>query len=427
MSKNLTIRFLCVLSIAVLVLSSHATANPGPLLEEIDAHRQIIVAQLRQSNAKTVGVLKFQIRRQRGGPMPGGGDLANDCANWVETAVRRHVTQAGWDDELTIVPHASDTAGAIGNANHHTESGRSKLFEQQYPLDDTRNVKIDTFLTGDILVHNDLGKVDVRIQRVHEGGGKPIPVLTFAANTQRGLMSALGFTYQRREWDDPVTAQKNAVELRQGRTTLDTSEEMAPVSFQVLYDGKVVEPKNVDGFTLLPEPGEGRNVSFRLERRDRSDRTLAVAIKVNGENVLWRRRIAHFAGPKYVLEKDDPAILINGFQDDDEKGERFVIASRQESKELESFYGQDVGTISVVVFVEDEFATPIDEEVMKTARLLDASEEDPVSVPKYQDRGLITPGDEKVAQPIRLTESKNWDPNPIYSMVYFYYSLQDKQ
>ena len=106
------------------------------------------------------------------------------------------------------------------------------------------------------------------------------------------------------------------------------------------------------GKALVREPQAGQAVTLVLRNRDTSPERYGVVLSVNGENTLFRQRVAALSAQKWVLGPQDPTITIRGFQTGEKQAEAFRVLSKSESAKNAIDYGSDVGTITLVAFRE---------------------------------------------------------------------------
>ncbi|WP_182866562.1 hypothetical protein [Stieleria mannarensis] len=395
----------------------------GNLISEINDKAASVARELQQQGSRVVGVLKFEVRDQHRRSVRGDDTLSSECGDWLETALRRYASNGN----LQIVKNASEVASKTAGANHRSEAGRQRLFAANYRLPDGKPAKVDTFVTGRIVVRQDLASVRVILQSVHDRRQRPLYSLDdFDANTKMCILNQLGVPYHLRDGGSADQVHLSALETLRDPERNHPAKRNPLISFEVFYDGTPVPPRIVDGMAVLPEPRQGQHVWLKLKRLDQSDRTFAAVVKVNGENVLWRKRLVDFAGPKYVLHKGDPAIMIKGFQKDDGQADAFQIASAQRSRELESVYGADVGTISITVFQQGEPEDTIAPELQSLAIGQADSESATITPDKYVTRGVIQAGSRVTTQRVRLVDPIPWDPTPVLSCVFHYYQPGDR-
>ena len=123
------------------------------------------------------------------------------------------------------------------------------------------------------------------------------------------------------------------------------------MTLTAFYDGKQAAIEYRDGKAFLPEPREGQKVVFGLARDGTKER-YGIVLKVNGENKLYRQKLADVQCWRWIMDPGDGPYKIPGFPEDDKTTEECRVASAVESKAHEINYGADVGTVTLTVFRE---------------------------------------------------------------------------
>ncbi len=103
----------------------------------------------------------------------------------------------------------------------------------------------------------------------------------------------------------------------------------------------------------MPEPRENQEVVFIVRRKGTDRARLGIVMKVNGENTLYREKMADPLCTPWVLDSDRTEFSIFGFQTSRKTSEKFKVLSQAESRAREMDYGEYVGTISISVFPEE--------------------------------------------------------------------------
>ena len=183
---------------------------------------------------------------------------------------------------------------------------------------------------------------------------------SFTAANEPQKLSEMGESFLLRGvFDDPsrepgtlkTKALQQASRVHRNEARPPLKEGDAPVKLTILYDGKVVPIEYREGRAFVPEAQEGQEVALRLTRNGDRQR-YAVVLKVNGENTLSRQRKPDLECRKWVFDPDDPPMVVEGFQTNDSKAQKFRVMSPAESRRNEVNYGADVGTIVMTVFRE---------------------------------------------------------------------------
>ncbi|MEM0924467.1 MAG: hypothetical protein AAGJ83_00380, partial [Planctomycetota bacterium] len=345
--------------------------------------------------------------------------LGSECSEWMSAALERAAK-----NRLTVIKQANAVAQSIPDANHLKPSGREKLFNAKYPLSHSESTTIDAFVTGQVTTDRNLRNVNVTLFSVHNRRSRALKVIDrFSEDIVGNAFVALRVPYAKRDLESLEELGASILHPMEGSHGIHPSRGDLLATLEVLYDGIVVEPTfdRNDGIYKIPEPTVGQKMALRVRRFEPSDRPIAAVIKVNGENVLFRSRDADFAGPKYVLEPEADFVL-RGFQNagDLQKASEFVIASAERSKQIESFYGDDVGTITMTLFKEAKPGEAVSDYYLSLARG-NANTDAPRPRDAIRTRGIIEAGSDDTAQSIRLVEPRQWNPTPVHSIVLQYY------
>jgi hypothetical protein len=73
-------------------------------------------------------------------------------------------------------------------------------------------------------------------------------------------------------------------------------------------------------------------VSFAIKRAAKASGRLAVVLKVNGENTLFREKLPDLQCRKWILEPNGQPIVVRGYQRSAQDAEEFRVASPEESR-----------------------------------------------------------------------------------------------
>jgi hypothetical protein len=437
--------------------------RPPTLERQLKDSAPQILTRLRERGIARIGVLKFRVQKPGGRVSDNVGTLNMFLAERLEAALALEdpVAEAG---NIELVRKASQTAQQIPGASHLSEAGRQKLFSRRYPPAwGAQPMQVDAFLTGVAQFAPDNKSFDLGILAIRPSEpGLELLLPPVKVATTGAILHEIGESFQVRSIFDSPEPTHLAELARQVR---ESPEQCFPLShdpvvvLRIFYDRQPVTLTFRDGQAWIPEPSAGQKVTFELERLDRADFALGVVLKVNGENTLYCERMRDLDCSKWVLTRDKPKGSLRGFQmRDHQQAKEFRVASAEESKNLEVYYGEDVGTISMVVFREqlhaaepaaaepaaderaaDEPAAEAQGEQREDAPDLDAilkaqfPEQTPPDLKALQDalrgvddavqaRGVILGGRE-IRQAIETTD-KNWEPEPLMSAVIHYYSPQ---
>ncbi len=166
-------------------LASVLVLVAAPALWAEDLEKQMlreapkILAQLKGRGCKTVGVLKFRVKKGNEPLTDNAGPLNLTLANRLEMAL---ILANKVQQPLGIIHDASAVAARLRGASHVTAEGRHTLFEADYPLAwGKEKVRPDALLTGIALISPDLRDMTVGILAFDKDGKGLRKVAQFTA------------------------------------------------------------------------------------------------------------------------------------------------------------------------------------------------------------------------------------------------------
>ncbi|MBX3399496.1 MAG: hypothetical protein KF873_12200 [Gemmataceae bacterium] len=431
-------------------IEAQLLAEAGPLMRECD-----------KRGYRNVGVLKFSVSPDGGKTFPNQvGTLNLHLANRLEQAM--FIKNAPVEPKIGVTRNASAVAAKIDGADHLTPDGRTKLFTGKYPLLwGTQTVAVDAFVVGVATVSSNQETISIQLYLIdptlHQPFGKP-----FAVQNRAALLAETGASYSapnpsaHRAIDDAAQKQKDAppavtrraveevrhkIDLAAFEQARDPnrphplSDEKAPLSLVIRYDGRAQPYEFKAGRAYVAEPGEDvKKVELELTRN--WDESLKAVVKVNGVNTLYKQTAPdpHCLG--WLLDKKDgKTLLVDGYQVTADESEKFRILSQTESKVNEQRYGSYVGTITVSVFREAK-AMPLALATEREKHLEIVSMATPPKENAREDnynaaldnflksahRGLIGEGERLPNRVSRVT--RLWDPTPVMTAAVVYYKAQ---
>lgn len=438
----------------VLALVPVARADEPPSLEAgLVREARPILEQLRAANVQNVGVLKFLLAREGEGRFSDSlGPLNSLLARRLEVAL---VVRNSPQRTVGVIENASAVAAKLPGANHLSRAGLETLFAANYPLAWGRQrVKADAFLAGNGMVSADRRTLSLSVVLIDAASRKPKVVADgLKLRLRPEHLAEAGESFHRGAFDrddneptptatpeparlaerEQAVAAEAAKVVRQEKPH-PLQDPAAPFTLELVYDGRVQPIEFRDGRAWVPEPTQGQRVAVRYGRRDGSDKTFLVVIKVNGENTLGRQKLPDDQSRAWVI----PPKLgrgpweLAGFQVTDDQSERFRVASKAESKAREVDYGTDVGTVSLTVFAErtGKPARPKtydqkDAELVKHAELPGGDKKGTFAELQSDlysalDRGLIVEGGERVGSKVESVKVER-DPTPVMAATVNYY------
>lgn len=399
---SFSLRFHTVLKIALLICcaakAGSAFAGPirplGPISPGVATAEDTIaralqkkipaiIAYLNEQNCKTVGVLKFRIKKGSEKLSDRVGPLNSLIADRLEVGL---ILANPFDEQrqLNIIKDASAQVGQRGDVSHLTEQGRSAFFQSSYKIAwGEQTVSADAFLTGIVQVHPDNRTVSIGVLAFRRGvNGLEKACDVMEARLDAATLGELGESFVLRGAFDggttdretssqtvPKTQQEKtaqrerkeeravekAIQVKTRQTTFPLNDSSAPVKLEVLYDGQSVPIEVRDGKAFVKEPQQGQKVEFAIVRATTASDRIGVVLKVNGENTLYRQTVSDLECAKWILSPEHVRTVIRGYQiDGTNQMESFAVLSQTESAQRAMDYGRSVGQIQVTVFQQED-------------------------------------------------------------------------
>lgn len=439
-------------AVTAMILCQAAGAAERTLERQLAKYSTHILQELRQRSSTSVGVLKFQVQKPGKKPTDNAGTFNTFLADRLEAAL---VLATDHNSDLRIVRNASRVAASIEGASHLSTSGRARLYEATYLAAwGGDEIKGHTFLTGVAKFAPDYKSFRLGIRAVEPGASTLKFLIQFEVDADGEILHEIGESFQLRGVPQAGIVPDATSQIRQVQQLPESHYPLRDdpsIQLLIFYDEQPVTLEFRQGTAWIPEPREGQAVTFHLERLDAGRGALGAVLKINGENTLYRERQRDFICAKWIFP-DRRAYKVRGFQmRDNATMEKFRVASRAESHDLEMQYGPDVGTISLVAFREAEQVddtidvlgaeaadvlaiasakfpknTPPDAETLKSwlreppvddqhqpAGQASAAEVD------LQTKGLVAAGEEQRHRVV--VQDRMWDPEPVLSAVIRYY------
>ncbi len=420
---------------------------------QLHKHIPKVIGYLNENQLKTVGVLKFRVKKPAEKTSSSAGSLNSQLADRLEVGL---ILANPFDErrQLNIIKDASAKAAKIDKASHLTVAGRKAFFGPRFKLAwGNQSVVADAFLTGIVQVHNDNQRASVGILCFNKSGEKLERACeVFEVELDAETLGGIGESFLLRGASDESSAQLTLKESQKQKQQMVLTEVVkvkteqvkfplfdpaAPVKLEVFYDGQPVAIEMRQGRAFVSEPRAGQKVEMALVRNRSAGGRLGIVLKVNGENTLYRQVMRDFDCTKWILSPDYSKTVVRGYQMKDHVAEKFIVLSKAESAERAMDYGRQVGQIQMTVFQELSAAKPIlamlDEDEQDLAAMLRGVQ--PTKQPKNlaalkhqirlagrkgsQARGLIVQG-AKTANKVE-TVTFNTDPTPVMSVTINYY------
>ena len=447
-------------TVAGSICCQSAEAANRSLAHQLGNFSEHILEELNVRRCQSVGVLKFQIIKPGQAPTDNAGPLNTFLADRLEAAL---VMAAESHSKLKIVRNASAVAATIEGASYLSPHGREQLYTAKYPVayGDER-VEVDLFLTGVAKFAPDYKSFQLGIFAAEAGASSLKLLVQFEVDADGQILHEIGESFQLRGAGSKGIASHSEVQIRQVHESPEANyplQDDPAIQLLIFYDGQPVNLEFRQGAAWIPEPREGQEVTFHLERLDSGGAALGAVLKINGENTLYRQRLRDFRCAKWIFP-EKRAYEIRGFQRSDHATmERFRVASVAESRDLEMHFGPDVGTISLIVFQESQQArkalkqaqemnepdiraiadaafpeqTPPDVESLRAQLRRPLVEEKRVehaaqaltrsAKAETQVKGLLAAG-RKERHKVQVKHDFTWHPVPVLSAVIHYYSTK---
>lgn len=366
--------------VGLLLLLSARFGNSCPAADDLEKELlkqgKKLVTALKEKGYKNVGILKFRVKKGTDAASDRVGPLNLRLAEKMELAL---ILGNPVNDPLGIVHAASAVAASIPGGSHLSKDGRSKLFTPDYPLAwGNRRVVPDAFVTGTVQISADLSKAVVSVGSFDRYGAdlQKLSEFTFVPDLED--LVDFGESFSVRGLFDQVNLEKND-EVRKDDATkiavttallakpgmpdskqpagpnehpLSPDNPQSPISLEIRYDNRSIPFEFRNGIAFVPEPRENQRVAFVVRRRGDDRPRLGIVLKVNGENTLYREKLADPQCTPWVFEPKLSEFGVSGFHISRDRMERFRVLSQAQSKDREIDYGDYVGTISITVFRE---------------------------------------------------------------------------
>ena len=347
-----------------------------PLSDVVRQAAADLIKYCKQNEIESVGVLKFLVND--------GKELADDTGTINTLLARRLEVALVFANDprqpITLIENASSIAQSIEGASHVSRPGRAKLFSKRYPaMWGDAKVKPGLLLSGVASLNDELTRIEFSIFAASEVPNELKQVGDdYVASVTPAVLTESGASFSTRGAFDKGTTKKlgdspdlpndnqttkvlfanaaieSAKKLKNGgAATHPLVDVNSPVKLEVLYDSIPVNFEIKNGSALLREPQSGQKVELRLTK-DSTDKQYGVVLKVNGQNTLRKQQLPDLSCGKWVLSRPNQQFLIRGFQMNSNELEQFRVLSQSESRTREVDFGDEVGLISITVFVEGE-------------------------------------------------------------------------
>lgn len=321
-----------------------------------------------RERCRTVGVLKFMVKDREKALSPDVGKLNQTLSDRLSMALALATSDRR---DVGIIENANAIAEKL-NASHMNRSGRGTLLRRpprHYQLLwESPPVSADAIFTGIAETNADLTKLHVTVQwfRRTDRGDKLQTAFDLTVPMDEQLLLEHSESFDKMGVaDEGKTVQSSALENRKEPKLFPFDRDDAPVKFTLKYGG-VPQAITFDksNRAIVVEPKKEQTVSIEVERTEAARGRLGVVVSVNGENTLFRERVKAREGSMWILEPEanqrPSAVKIDGFQMSKKSIIPFRVLSEQRSRQRQSLYGDEAGTISITVFGESDQRAAMD-------------------------------------------------------------------
>lgn len=402
-------------ALLALALSAWFTlpASASPFVIELKSMTPEILEYCQAQGWKNVGVLNFRVKI-------GEGDYS-----W-HTGQLNSIMAARLENVLILFNDPCDPIGITRNAgeaalkqfdkdiSYLSEAGRKKLLEGNYPMAwGEDKVKVDAFLSGEVLVSADYTQSEVRLVVFDRKNLdlRPLPIGEdkkgqFKIATDLATLSDMSINFA-------VTSREYLTKPAFPNLKKPEGKFSDMVDLKVHYNDKSVDiAEKAKGQYELPTPNEGGKVYFTLAAKKEP---LAVVLLVNGVNTFLEesgRKPDQFS--KWVLEKPGETYEVRGFHTDTEMVKPFEVVPEHLGLYYPLEDSAKLGRIELFVFRNAEAKlpqpdpTPSLQSNKETAKTLPEAKKTLLAVPPVK-RGIIVPSKNAQKSVVHLVDF----PNPI--------------
>jgi hypothetical protein len=312
-----------------------------------------VLKYLRDNGYRTVGVLKFRVKRGNEPETFYVGPLNDNMAARLENAL---IYKSDETDTLEFLQNPSaEAARQKQHLSYLKPAGREKLLELEYPLafgDEAQRVKPDVFLTGLVELRPLEHKAIVSIEAFGKKSKDLTKMGSFELPLDPAMLVDAGMSFDIIKSLAPSDA---AAADAAGNSPKAIDESL--LAMTILYDNKtqVVKKDGAASELSVAEPKEGQDLVFRI--KNNAKERLGVVLLVNGQSTYRKQRgLPTAAYKKWMLDPGD-GLDINGFSVDDEVLEHFVVRPDMDWRKLmesEELSACNLGTFELYIFRESD-------------------------------------------------------------------------
>jgi hypothetical protein len=426
-------------------LGSATPARADNIDDELLEQASTLLDDLRDKY-QNIGVLKFRVQK---GEQAASFDVGLLNANMAARLENALILSNDVKKPVGIARVATASlkrlidAGQGADASYLKPETRKALFDGDYPLAwGSKKVKVDAFLTGEVILSKDLKKTTVVVECFGPNDPALRKLLDFTVKTDRNILADTGasFSLVRRsvsllrrgdELDEEAVAY---AALKKDDPKAEEGAFDSLLSFDVFYgdEKQKVQPIRDGLERLVPEPKPGQEVRFEL--KNRTTEKLGVVLRVNGINTLHKeaadRPIEQYT--RWVLAPNTPYSIRGFYVNDGTKTncQKFDVRSPRGMSNLDP---DKLGLIEIDLFRAGGLADdpslrsrnvnlrgmPKSTEEPKTLAELKSELRKAVALKGKESRGAILPGD--TVENVKLTPDSFENPVHVGSAVIRYF------
>jgi hypothetical protein len=355
------------------LLSLAAPSFAGSMDEALKDEADKIFTAVKKAKYKNVGVLNFKVQQGSKDATYHAGELNKLMALRVGNML---ILGNSLKNPIGIIPNAAEQAAKLDRkATWRTDADRAKLFANEYtrPWKEEGKpdrVKVDAFLTGEVVVSKDFKKSTVTIYLFDKNDTSLRKVTSFDHDTDRGTLTEMDISFKVEKKnlkkntpkDLDLAAAQSASDINGpdggGGGTTKPNNNKPPyttfLDFKVFYNDMLqpIEPSVNPSKWKMPTPGEaGQKVHFIVTNK--SDKRIAVVILVNGINTLedeQGRNIEQYS--RWVLEPGKEYGIYGFYPPGGKKCDQFITKKLEEAQQGNDFLSSEVFKIQLEVFAD---------------------------------------------------------------------------
>jgi hypothetical protein len=353
-------------------LLAGAPARADDLDRALLRQARVIHKYLHAHGYKTVGVLPFRVKKGNRPASFLAGPITTNLPTRLENALIM-ITSANERLALKVIRDAGHTASAARVGSWYTNPRqRARLFAVKgYKLAwGNQTVKPDAFLTGLVSNTGNRAKTTVRVEVIGKDSKNLTKVTEFSADTDRNLLVDLGYNFaltrrsvmrsrsaaERDRRAISIVRRRDAGQPPEVPSEAVTPDDVAGISFKILYDGKEQEIRPISqgtsGEYYVNPITLGTKVTMVLAHNGRRNERLGVILKVDGTSTWQEEGQESIECRKWLYDPDSKPDPVHGYYTDltGKNLKPFRVLTAKETEDKVAELGEKAGYITVEVF-----------------------------------------------------------------------------